>query len=94
MENTARKLLIVEDEVRIGQLIRRLIHFDELNLECLGTAENGKDGPDMILREHPDIVITDIRMPKINGLYEMADELVSMLFDWMEGEAGALPPRL
>ena len=68
MENTARRLLIVEDEVRIGQLIRRLIHFDELNLECLGTAENGKDGLDMILREHPDIVITDIRMPKINGL--------------------------
>ena len=27
-----RRLLIVEDEVRIGQLIRKLIHFDDLQL--------------------------------------------------------------
>lgn len=68
MEKTTRKLLIAEDEIRIGQLIRKLIHFDELQLECLGVVLNGKDAYDTILREQPDIVITDIRMPKINGL--------------------------
>lgn len=68
MDNTTRKLLIVEDEERIGQLIRKLIHFDELRLECQGVANNGQEGLDMILQGRPDIVITDIRMPKINGL--------------------------
>ncbi|MBP3872827.1 MAG: response regulator [Lachnospiraceae bacterium] len=68
MEKLMRRLLIVEDEVRIGQLIRKLIHFDELQLVCDGIAGNGKDAYDMIMASQPDIVITDIRMPKINGL--------------------------
>ena len=68
MDNSTRKLLIVEDEERIGQLIRKLIHFDELRLECQGIAKNGQDGYNAILQNPPDIVITDIRMPKINGL--------------------------
>ena len=68
MENTTRKLLIVEDEERIGQLILKLIHSDELRLVCQGVAKNGQEGYDAILGDPPDIVITDIRMPKINGL--------------------------
>ena len=68
MEKTTRTILIVEDEERIAQLIRKLIHFDELGLRCQDTAKNGQEGYDAILKNSPDIVITDIRMPKINGL--------------------------
>ena len=67
------KVLIVDDEFRIGQLIKRLIKWEELFLECVDVLDNGEAAYEMILKKKPDIVITDIRMPKINGL-----ELVRM----------------
>lgn len=68
MERAARTILIVEDEERIAQLIRRLIHLEELGLSCTGIAKNGQEGYETIMKDRPDIVITDIRMPRINGL--------------------------
>ncbi len=68
MERTARTILIVEDEERIAQLIRKLIHLEELGLSCQGIAKNGQEGYETIMKDRPDIVITDIRMPRINGL--------------------------
>jgi len=61
-------VLIVEDEIRIAQLIKKLIKWDEIGLECVGMANNGQTALDFINESNPDIVITDIRMPKINGL--------------------------
>jgi len=68
------KVLIVEDEFRIGLMIKRLIKWDEIGLECIGLAENGEIALKIIEKEKPDIVITDIRMPKIDGL-----ELISLV---------------
>lgn len=68
MERAARTILIVEDEERIAQLIRKLIHLEELGLSCTGIAKNGQEGYETIMKDRPDIVITDIRMPRINGL--------------------------
>ena len=68
MDSRKLRLLIAEDEVRIGQLIRKLIHWEELNLTCLAVVENGREAYQAIEKDPPDIVITDIRMPKINGL--------------------------
>lgn len=62
------RLIIVEDEwiLRAG-----LIHsIDWASLDCVvaGEAGNGKEGLDLILKERPDIVIADIRMPMMDGL--------------------------
>ena len=62
------KVLIVDDEPRIGLLIEKLIHWEELGLEKAGMADNGKKALEKIEGEDPDIVITDIRMPVMNGL--------------------------
>lgn len=62
------RVLIVEDEFRIGLLIKKLIKWDEIGLECIGLADNGETALNIIENEDPDIVITDIRMPKVNGL--------------------------
>ncbi|NLX65136.1 MAG: response regulator [Clostridiaceae bacterium] len=67
------KVLIVEDEFRIGLMIKKLIKWDEIGLEFVGLAENGEIALNIIEKEKPDIVVTDIRMPKIGGL-----ELISL----------------
>ena len=62
-------VLIVDDELRIGTLINKLIHWDEFNLECVDVVDNGEKAFEIIQSDRcPDIVLTDIRMPKISGL--------------------------
>ncbi len=68
MSEEPRKVLIVDDEKRIGELIRSLIHWEELGLTCLGLKTDGEMAWEAIRKEHPDIVITDIRMPVMSGL--------------------------
>ena len=68
MSEVSRKVLIVDDEKRIGELIRSLIHWEELDLICVGLKTDGEMAWETIREEHPDIVITDIRMPVMSGL--------------------------
>ena len=74
MQNKKWRVLIVDDEFRIGRLIKKLIHWDEFALECVDVVDNGGTAFEIIQSVRcPDVVITDIRMPKINGL-----ELIAM----------------
>lgn len=63
-----RKVLIADDEVKVGQLVKRLIQWDRLGLTCIGLVTDGQTAYEKILSESPDIVITDIRMPVLTGL--------------------------
>ncbi len=62
------KVLICDDEYGICKLIQNLTDWEQLGMECIGTAKNGKEGLQMIHTLKPDVVITDINMPKITGL--------------------------
>lgn len=66
--NEKLKVLIADDEFRIGLLIKTLIKWDELNLECINVVNNGEKAYEVICKEKPHIVITDIQMPRVNGL--------------------------
>lgn len=68
MQKNIFKVLIVDDEYRIAMLIKKLIKWDEIGLVCVNAVDNGETAYNIILSEKPDIVITDIRMPKMNGL--------------------------
>lgn len=62
------RVLVVDDEPIILSGIRHLIDWKSVDAEIIGTAANGSDAYEIIERDHPDIVITDIRMPVMDGL--------------------------
>lgn len=68
------KFVIVEDEIRIREGIRKLLPKISVNNTIVGEAENGEEGIEVIKRANPDVIITDIRMPIMDGL-EMLKKL-------------------
>lgn len=70
------KIIIVEDEIRIREGIRKLVERIDDNYEVVAVASNGKDGYDLICEHSPDILISDILMPEMNGI-EMLGKLKS-----------------
>ena len=62
------KVLLVDDEIFTIRMIQNLIHWEEMGLEYIGYAQNGRDAYEMVLRDIPDIIISDIRMPEMDGL--------------------------
>ncbi len=65
------KVLLVEDEEKLATLLKNAIGENFYNFSI---AYDGKEGLDMFITTVPDIVITDIMMPKKTGL-EMAKEI-------------------
>ncbi len=63
-----RKVLIADDEQLICRMITKMIDWEGKALKLAGTADNGLTLLQMIEDVHPDIVITDIRMPGLDGL--------------------------
>jgi len=63
-----KTIVIVEDEFRIRQGLGSLINKVNMGCQVIGEAEDGYEGLKMIRDLEPDIVITDIQMPKSNGL--------------------------
>lgn len=62
------KAMIVEDEmlVRIG--IRNVIKWDTLGITLTEDAENGAQALELYRSERPDIILTDLRMPEMDGM--------------------------
>ncbi|KRF11205.1 response regulator [Paenibacillus sp. Soil787] len=61
-------LLIVDDERWVRQGLRSTIDWQAEGVELLGDAEDGEEALSIIQNRTPDIIITDIKMPRMDGL--------------------------
>lgn len=68
------KVLIVDDEEEIRLGIIKKIKWEELGFIVIGDAENGQDAIEKAERLQPDVIMTDIKMPYMDGL-ELAKNL-------------------
>ncbi|MCK9548965.1 MAG: AraC family transcriptional regulator [Sphaerochaeta sp.] len=64
----AIKLIIADDEPLVLVGLQSMLPWAELGIEIVATAHNGRQLEEAIGREHPDLVITDIKMPIKSGL--------------------------
>lgn len=74
------RILVVEDEIRIRKGMSKLIE-SHTSHTVVGEAQNGQEGMEMALLYVPDLIITDIRMPVMDGL-----EMMHQLRENNEGE--------
>jgi DNA-binding NarL/FixJ family response regulator len=61
------RTLIVDDEMLIRQGIHRLLELAP-SVEVCGEARDGEEALVMIARQQPDVVLLDVRMPRMNGI--------------------------
>ena len=62
------KVLLVDDDPIILLQLRRMIPWERLSCELAAEAANGKEAVEAVEQYRPDIVITDISMPGIDGM--------------------------
>ncbi len=62
------KLLIIDDDHMIRNGIKNAICWQEHGIYAVETAENGEEGQEVFRTFMPDIILTDIRMPGMDGL--------------------------
>lgn len=62
------KVLIAEDEILVRLGLANSINWEQLGMQLTAQASNGVQAYELFLSEHPDIVITDIRMPLMDGM--------------------------
>jgi DNA-binding NarL/FixJ family response regulator len=65
----ARTVLIVDDDARVRRALCDLFRR-ETDFAVCGEAENGQEAIEKAQRLHPDLIVTDLSMPIMNGLEE------------------------
>ena len=70
------KVILVDDEVEVIDVMKKKIRWNDLGFDVVGSATNGVKALELVEKLQPDVVLTDIKMPYMDGL-ELARKLVS-----------------
>lgn len=62
------KAVVIDDEVWTREVIKGLGNWESLDIEVVGEASDGEYGLELIRRLSPEVIITDVRMPHLNGI--------------------------
>ena len=62
------KVLVVDDEKLVRQMVIRCIDWEAVGLEIVGEASSARMGMELVESLRPDIIFMDVRMPGMNGL--------------------------
>jgi len=68
------KVLLVDDERIITEGMSKVINWESIGTNLIGTARNGIEAYNVIEQQRPHIVISDIKMPGMNGI-ELASKV-------------------
>ncbi|MDI4648957.1 response regulator transcription factor [Cohnella hashimotonis] len=74
------KILIADDEIIVRHAVKSMIRWDDSRFEYVGAAANGRAALELARDGRADIVITDIKMPELDGI-GLIKELASSGFD-------------
>lgn len=93
-----KKILVVDDSKELSGIMSDMLEFK--GYETL-VANNGKDAIVTALKEHPDLILLDLRMPDLDG-YQVVRKLrkdvwgktVKILILTAAGEVSDIPPDL
>ena len=69
-----KRAVIVEDEGMTQLQLARILRSE--GVQVVGTAANGRDGVEVVVKERPDFVLMDIKMPIMDGL-EAAERILA-----------------
>ncbi len=66
------RVVLVDDEHIILDGLSKAVRWGDMGCEVVGTASNGEEGLRLVRELRPDILLTDIRMPNMDGLSMVA----------------------
>ena len=62
------KVLLVDDEIFAVRGLNSMLHWEAFHGELAGTAANGEEAMEYMAATPPDVIISDIKMPRMDGL--------------------------
>ncbi|MFV0466969.1 MAG: response regulator [Lachnospiraceae bacterium] len=62
------KILLVDDEIVVREAVKKIIQWEEIGFELIGTCKDGREAMTSIEQNRPDVVVTDICMPFATGI--------------------------
>ena len=62
------KVMAADDEAYIREALQKMISWEKMNCVLASISTNGQELIDHMEEEHPDIIVTDIQMPVLDGL--------------------------
>jgi DNA-binding NarL/FixJ family response regulator len=65
------RVVIIDDDALVRTALAMILR-DDATIELAGEADDGQTGLDLIARAAPDVVLMDIRMPRLDGLEALA----------------------
>jgi two-component system response regulator YesN len=66
--------VLIDDQFLVIEEFRSMLNWEQFGFRLVGTARNGQQGYELCKRIQPELVITDIEMPRMTGL-ELAEKL-------------------